>query len=189
MNLLDRRLARDAALLVIDVQEKLLAVIADGARVVGNSVRLFRAAGLLEIPAWATEQYPKGLGPTVPELAGLVPQRCQKLMFSCCGVPELVEQLHGRKIRHVTLAGIEAHVCVGQTALDLLRLGFNVSIAADAVASRSRFDWEMALRRLECAGAVVTSTEAVLFEWLGTADHPQFKAISALVKQPVPSPR
>jgi nicotinamidase-related amidase len=187
MNLLDRRSARDAALLVVDVQEKLMALMEDRARVVGNSVRLIRAAALLGIPTWATEQYPKGLGPTVSEIAALISQRSEKLTFSCCGVPELVEQLHGRGIRHVTVAGIEAHVCVAQTALDLLRLGFGVGVPADAVGSRNRLDWELALRRLERAGAVVTSTEAMLFEWLGTADHPQFKAISALVKEAVVS--
>jgi nicotinamidase-related amidase len=184
MNRLDRRSARDGGLLIIDVQEKLLAVIEDRARVVANGVRLIHAAAELGIPTWATEQYPKGLGSTVPEIAALLPQRSSKLTFSCCGVPELVEQLHGRGIRHLTLAGIEAHVCVAQTALDLLRLGFNVGVAADAVASRNRFDCEISLRRLESVGAVVTSTEAVLFEWLTSADHQKFKAISALVKTP-----
>jgi nicotinamidase-related amidase len=102
-------------------------------------------------------------------------------------VPQLLEQLYGRHIRHVTVAGVEAHVCVAQTALELLDLGFRVQVPADAVSSRSSVDKEMALRRLEIAGAVVSTTEAVLFEWLETADRPEFKAISALVKNQTPT--
>ena len=95
-------------------------------------------------------------------------------------VPQLLEQLYGRNVRHVTVAGIEAHVCVAQTALELLDLGFRVQVPADAVASRRKIDWEFALRRLEQAGAVVSTTESVLFEWTETADRPEFKAISEL---------
>src|SRR5262249_61801345 len=153
---------------------------------VANSVRLVRAAKALTVPVWATEQYPKGLGSTVAELAELLPDRPDKTTFHCCAVPQFLEQLYGRHIRHVTLAGIEAHVCVAQTALELLKLGFRVQVPADAVASRSKMDWEFALRRLEHAGAVVSTTEAVLFEWTESSDHPQFKAISALVKEFVP---
>jgi len=134
------------------------------------------------MPVFATEQYPKGLGPTVPEIAELIPHRPEKTVFNCCAVPELIEQLHGRHIHHVTVAGIEAHVCISQTALDLMRLGFRVQIPADAVASRSKLDWKFALRRLEHAGAVVTSTESALFEWVERSDHPHFKAISGLIK-------
>jgi hypothetical protein len=157
-----------------------------GDLVVANSVRLTQAAEFLKIPHWATEQYPKGLGPTVPELAALYPHRPAKTCFHCLAVPELLEQLHGLSTRHVTLAGIETHVCIAQTALELLAKGLRVQIPADAVASRSKMDWKYALRRLEHAGAVVTTTEAVLFEWIESADHPQFKAISRLVKDFVP---
>jgi nicotinamidase-related amidase len=171
------------ALLIVDVQEKLMPLIGDRELVVANAVRLVRAAKLLDIPVWATEQYPKGLGPTVPELAALIPHRPEKTVFHCCAVPELLEQLHGRGVQHVTLAGIEAHVCVAQTALELMGLGFRVQVPADAVASRFPLDWEFALRRLEHAGAVVSTTESVLFEWVGRSDHPQFKGISELVKE------
>jgi nicotinamidase-related amidase len=183
---LERMTHRDGALLVIDAQDKLLALIEDGPLVVANAVRLVRAARELAIPHWATEQYPRGLGPTAAALSELIPHRPAKTMFHCCAVPEIVEQLHGRKIRHVTLAGIETHVCVAQTALELLGMGFRVQVPADAVASRSRMDWEFALRRLEHAGAVVSTTEAVLFEWVECSDSPHFKAISALVKDFVP---
>lgn len=175
--------ARDAALWVIDLQEKLLPLIEHAPLVVANTKRLILAAEALAIPYWATEQYPQGLGTTTPEIAALIPHRPSKTSFSSCAIPELVEQLHGRGIRHVTVAGIEAHVCVAQTALELMRLGFAVQVPADAVASRSRFDWEFALRRLEHSGAVVSTTESVLFEWVEGSDAPAFKTISRLVKE------
>ena len=177
-----RYVARDGALLVIDVQEKLVARMPAAALMIANAERLVRAAELLDVPRFATEQYPEGLGPTVEGLAGLLPDRPAKSTFHCCEVPGLVEGLRGSGTRHLTLAGIEAHVCVAQTALALLRLGFEVQVPADAVASRFEVDWRFALRRLEAAGAVVSTTEAVLFEWLESAEHPRFKAISALIK-------
>lgn len=178
-----RLIAARGALLVIDMQEKLLARMADRAAVVANTSRLIRGAGVLNIPVLATEQYPKGLGPTTDELLTLLPDRPAKTAFHCCSTLSVLEHLHGGAIRHVTLAGIETHVCVAQTALELLHLGFVVQVAADAVAARHRFDGEVALRRLEMAGAVISTTEAILFEWTETAEHPQFKAISALVKE------
>ncbi len=141
------------------------------------------------LPVWATEQYPEGLGPTASELAELIPLRPSKTTFHCCTVPQLLEQLYGRQIRHVTLTGIEAHVCVAQTVLELLGLGFRVQVPADAVASRSKVDWEFALRRLEHAGVVLSTTEAVLFEWTERSDRPEFKAISGLIKEFVPPPK
>lgn len=178
----ERLTARDGALWIVDVQEKLLARIAGADRLVAQCVRLVHAARELGVLVHATEQYPKGLGPTAPPLAELIPHRPEKTTFHCCAAHELLENLHGRKVRHVTLAGLEAHVCIAQTALELLHHGFRVQVVADAVASRNAFDAEIALRRLERAGAVVSTAEAVLFEWLESADHPRFKAISALVK-------
>jgi len=179
----DRLTARYGALLVVDVQDKLLRAILDRDRLLTNVVRLVRAAKLLEIPALATEQYPKGLGPTVPELAELIPDRPAKTTFDGCGAPGIVEGLASRGVRHVTLAGIEAHVCVAQTALQLLRLGYVVQVPADAVGSRYAVDRDFALRRMEHAGVVVTTTESALFEWIEGAEHPRFKEISALVKE------
>lgn len=183
---LERMTAQDGGLLVVDVQEKLVVGMKYGPLMVANSARLIKAAKELGMPVWATEQYPQGLGPTVPELAELLPSRPAKTTFHCCEVPELVEQLHGRGTRHVTLVGIEAHVCIAQTALELMKMGLLVQIPADAVASRGKVDWEFALRRLERAGAVVTTTEAVLFEWIESSDHPCFKVISNLIKGFVP---
>ncbi|WP_165251071.1 isochorismatase family protein [Paludisphaera soli] len=185
MRATQRLTAPHGALLVVDVQEKLVAAVADGPKVVANVVRLVRGARLLDVAVQATEQYPKGLGPTVPTLAELIPERPSKLTFACCSAPQVLEQFYGRLVRHVTLAGLEAHVCVAQTALDLLDLGFRVQVPADAVASRNPFDRDVALRRLESAGATITTTEAALFEWCATADRPEFKALSALVKGPI----
>lgn len=181
-----RLTAREGALFAIDLQEKLLPHVDGHAHVLANAIRLIDGARVLEIPAFATEQYPRGLGPTVAAVAERLLHRSEKTAFSCCAIPELVEQLHGRHVRHVTLAGIEAHVCVAQTALDLIGLGFHVQVAADGVGSRRRMDWEFALRRLERAGAVVSTTEAILFEWAESSDRPAFKRISQLVKEFVP---
>jgi nicotinamidase-related amidase len=182
MALTERLTAQHGALLVVDLQEKILAKIPDSQRVVANCLRLVQAADLLKLPVYATEQYPKGLGPSVADLATRVPNRGEKTVFHCCAVPQLLEQLYGRQVRHVTVAGIEAHVCVAQTALELMNLGFRVQLPADAVASRFRIDWEFAIRRLERAGAVVSTTEAVLFEWAERADRPEFKSLSAMIK-------
>jgi nicotinamidase-related amidase len=182
MRLTERLTARYGGLLVVDMQEKLLAAMKDRDVVVENTVRLVKGAKLLEMPVWASEQYPRGLGSTAPSIAELIPERPTKLSFHCCAVPQLLEQFYGRHIRHVTLAGVEAHVCVAQTALELLDLGFQVQIAADAVTSRNQIDLEFSLRRLDRAGAVVSTTEAILFEWLESADRPEFKAVSEMVK-------
>lgn len=189
MSLTERMTADRGALLVVDLQGKLLAAVEDREPVVANAVRLARAAELFGMPVASTEQYPQGLGPTVPEVAGLIPERWPKTTFHCCAVPQLLELLYGRRVRHVTLAGIEAHVCVAQTALELMNLGFRVQVAADAVGSRHRIDRDYALRRLERAGAVVSTTEAVLFEWAERSDRPEFKAFSALVKERDAGPR
>lgn len=182
-----RRLtAVDGALLLIDLQEKVLATLRYRELVIANAARLARAAAILAVPTLGTEQYPKGLGPTVPGVAELLPTWPEKATFHACGAPGILDRLADGAIRHVTLAGIEAHVCVAQTALELLDRGYVVQVPADAVGSRSSMDWEIALRRLERAGAVVTTTEAVLFEWTESSAHPRFKEISALVKGFVP---
>jgi nicotinamidase-related amidase len=182
MALTERMTAAHGALLVVDLQDKLVARMEDRDRVVSNTVRLVRAAGMLQMPVASTEQYPQGLGPSVREVVDLVPERWAKTTFHCCAVPQFLERLYGHHVRHVTLAGIEAHVCVAQTALELMNLGFLVQVPADAVASRHRIDWEFALRRLERAGAVVSTTEAVLFEWAEKSDRPEFKALSEMIK-------
>src|SRR5260370_41238237 len=153
MGLIQRLTGRNGALLVVELQDKLLEAIADRERLVANVVNLVRGARVMGLPVWGTEQYPVGLGPTTAAVAELISDRPDKTTFHCCAVPQLLEQLYGRNVRHVTVAGIEAHVCVAQTALELLDLGFRVQVPADAVASRHKVDWEFALRRLEQAAA------------------------------------
>jgi nicotinamidase-related amidase len=174
--------AGDTGLLVVDVQDKLMAKIPGAVALVRDIGFLIDAARLLDMPVQATEQYPRGLGPTVPDLARRLPERPEKTAFSCCAVASVVETFRRAARPKIVLAGIEAHVCVQQTALDLLALGFRVYLAADAVASRYPIDREFALRRLEQAGAVLTTAEACAFEWVGGSSHPQFKAVSALVQ-------
>jgi nicotinamidase-related amidase len=175
---------KQSALLVIDVQEKISAVMLDREFLLKNTVKLIKGCQVLGVPIFMTEQYPKGLGPTeadlVTALGDLSP--IQKMTFSCCGAAELMAGLRKKSIKQVMLTGIEAHVCVQQTALDLLANGYQVHIIRDAVSSRKTTDADAALARLQNAGAVITTTEAALFELLERAGTPQFKEISQLVK-------
>ncbi len=177
-----RMSAADTGLLVIDMQEKLVPKIFHADDVVRNVALLIDGARQVNVPVLATEQYPKGLGPTVPELAARLPERPDKVAFSCCAVPSVVQTLERQARPKVVLAGIETHVCVQQTALDLLAQGYQVYIAADAVGSRFAIDHDYALRRMERAGAVLVTSETAVFEWVGGAQHPNFKAISKLIQ-------
>ena len=174
--------ANHVQLLVVDLQERLLPVV-DGHKLVeANTARLIQAAALLEIPTVATVQYPKGLGPTVPAIAELLKaEPIAKMTFSAAAPAEVQQRLD--KARAVVLAGIETHVCIAQTALDLLDLGYTVLLPVDAVSARHRADHNTAIARLTQAGVVPTTTEAALFEWLETAEHTAFKAISRMVKE------
>lgn len=173
-----------SALVVVDIQERLLPAIFEKERVAQNALRLTRGAGILGVPMFVTEQYRKGLGPTVPELAaaiaGFAP--VEKLTFSACGTPGVVEPLKARGRTDVVLCGIEAHVCVCQTCLDLLAQDFRVFVVADAVSSRTAANWHFALDRMRGAGGILVSTEMVLFEWLERAGTEEFKQVVALVK-------
>jgi len=171
-----------SVLVVIDVQDKLLVKIPSAGTLVRNSAFLLDVAKLLEVPIRATEQYPKGLGPTTAELARRLPaNRPAKTAFSCCGAGTFLEELEMLRRPNVVLVGMETHVCVAQTALDLIQAGLHVFLPVDALAARGAIDHETALRRLEQAGAVPTTTEAVAFEWVADARHAQFKAVSQLV--------
>lgn len=177
----------DTALLVVDVQEKLAPFIAGHERVVWNVRRLIEGAKVLGMPVVATEQYPKGLGPTVPELRALVGPAPSKLAFSCGECGELFEGLRARGVCKLAVCGVEAHVCVQQTVLDLLADGWRVYVAADAVGSRFEVDYRTALARMDSAGASLTTAEAALFEWCRVAGTPEFKEISRLVREPGPA--
>jgi nicotinamidase-related amidase len=176
----------DTGLLVIDVQEKLLGAIADGDRVVWNIRRLIDAAKALGLPIAATEQYPKGLGPTVGVLAERLGPMPSKLSFSAGGCPGLLEDFKARGIHKVLVCGVEVHVCVQQTVLDLLADGWRAYVAVDAVGSRFEIDYRTALGRMDSAGATLTTTESAMFEWCAAAGTPEFKQISQLAREQGP---
>jgi nicotinamidase-related amidase len=177
-----RLLPATSLVCVIDVQERLLTAMPAAERVVDRVARLADAAALLGVRRLLTEQYPKGLGPTAASLLPKLPPAGEKLAFSAAGCPEVIAAAGpGSGITAVILCGLETHVCISQTALDLLATGMSVFIAVDAVASRHTIDHDVALRRLENAGAIPTTTEAILFEWCRSADHPAFKEVRKLV--------
>jgi nicotinamidase-related amidase len=177
----------DSALLVVDVQEKLVPAIGAAARVVWNVRRLIDGAKVLGLPVLATEQYPQGLGATVPELASRLEHRPAKLSFSCRELPDWFADLRQRNIEKLLVSGLETHVCIQQTVLDLLADGWRVYVAADAVGSRYEIDHQTALRRMDSSGAVLTTTEAALLEWCQIAGTPEFKQISRLVRENPPA--
>jgi nicotinamidase-related amidase len=176
----------DTGLVVVDVQQKLVPFIVNHQRVVWNCRRLIDGAKILGLPVVATEQYPRGLGNTVPELAERLGDIPSKLMFSCRGCPEIFAQLQSEGIHRLLICGIEAHVCVQQTVLDLLAGGWRVYVAVDAVGSRFEVDYRTALDRMDASGATLSTTEAALFEWCEEAGTPQFKQISRLVREEGP---
>jgi nicotinamidase-related amidase len=174
--------AENSRLLIVDVQEKLLALIPVAERLTHNCRRLLDGAKILSVPAFGTEQYPQGLGRTTPQLAERLGPLPSKVAFSCVPVLEWGEAAQLADDRdQVVVAGMETHVCVLQTVFDLIAAGFRVYVPADAVASRSEMDWRIALDRMASSGATVTTVESVLFEWCQKAGTPAFKEIQKLI--------
>ncbi len=173
-----------SALLLVDLQEKLVPAIARNEQVVRNCTRLVQGAGLLKVPVFATEQYPRGLGRTLPAVAAAVPGFApfEKVAFSACGAEGFMPALKAGGAGDVIICGIEAHVCVMQTCLDLLAEAYGVFVVADAVGSRSPEDYQLALERMRGAGAIIVSTEMVLFELLERAGTDEFKAMLSLIR-------
>ena len=174
----------DTALAIIDVQGRLASIVHEKEELFRNLQILIGGAKALELPILWLEQYPKGLGPTVPEVADLLPGQkpLEKLCFSACGQEHFPEKLRESGRRQVLIAGIETHVCVYQTTRDLLDRGYHVEVVADAVSSRQPESKQIALARIRDEGAAVTSVEMALFELLRTAEAAQFKEIAQLVK-------
>lgn len=172
------------ALLVIDVQEKILRVMRNSQQFVENINKLINGFKILKLPIFYTEQYPKGLGPTTELiLQNLRPDEAiQKLTFSCFGAENLFYIFREKKLDQIVVCGIESHVCVMQTVLDLLANGFQVNVPIDAISSRKETDYNAAVMRFSNEGAIVTSTESVLFELLEECRSDEFKQISKLVK-------
>jgi nicotinamidase-related amidase len=177
-------LRENTALLVIDIQEKILPAMHEGERVVQNSLKLINGFKILNAPIYLTEQYPKGLGPTEPRIREALSgqEAIKKMTFSCYGAGNLFDELEKKNIQKVVVCGIESHVCVLQTALDLVANEFQVFVAADAVSSRRKFDYEIALKRMEKNKVEITLAESVLFEMLNVCGTDEFKAVSKLVK-------
>jgi len=178
--------AEQCALIVVDMQEKLLPPIWQKEQLVKNAQLLIRLAGILKIPAIVTTQYSRGLGNTVPEIASLLPESApiDKVMFSCFGSDvfcSLVKRLPGQRTT-VLLCGMETHICVTQSALDALREGYVVHVASDAVSSRTEWNWHVGLDRMRAAGAVISSTEMIIYELLRSSGAPAFKQLLPYLK-------
>ena len=173
-----------AALLVIDIQDRVHAVMRYREAVETNALKLIRGCQILHVPIFLTEQYPKGLGHTISSIRYALQTALplQKMTFSCCGSDELMRALSEKKIRQAVLVGIETHVCVLQTALDLRANNLQVHVVRDAVSSRHELDHQTALQRLAQAGAIITTAESALFELMARADTAEFKEVSKLIK-------
>ena len=174
------------ALIVVDIQEKLLPPIWERERLLRNSQLLIRLAGILKIPAIVSTQYAKGLGNTTPEIASLLPDvtAFDKVMFSCFGSEvfcSALKRLPGQRTT-VLLCGMETHICVMQTALAALREGYMVHVASDAVSSRVEWNWRIGLDRMRAAGAVISSTEMMMYELLRSSGSPAFKELLPYLK-------
>ena len=178
--------AERCALLVVDIQKKLLPPIFQKDQLVRNAKLLIRAAGVLKIPAVMSTQYSKGLGPTVPEIASLLPETeaIDKDRFSCFGSDAfctLLKRLPGNR-NTLLLCGMESHICVTQTALAALREGYLVHVASDAVSARTEWNWKIGLERMRAGGAVISSTEMMIYELMRSSSSPAFKEMLTHLK-------
>jgi nicotinamidase-related amidase len=175
----------NCALAVIDIQEKLLPPMFEKDRLVRNAQLLVRLADILALPIIVSRQYVKGLGPTIEEISSILPAvtTVDKLEFGCFGSGEYCSEI-GKLANRTTLllCGMEAHICVMQTALGALNQGLNVHVAADAVTSRTELNWKLGLNRMQAAGAVLSSTEMMIYELLGKAGTPAFKEMLKHIK-------
>ncbi len=187
-----------SVLLIIDMQGKLMDVIYRRRMLIDTTIRLLKFAGLFDVPVILTEQYPKGLGPTHPEIRAVFDSletpkfSMSKTSFGCCGDPEFEALLQAARPgvppqgRHIVVAGIEAHICVLQTVLELVGQKSHVQVCWDAVSGRGEEHRQHALDRMVRAGAKLTNHESVVFEWMRDKNHPKFREVSALLKEGQP---
>ena len=175
---------KDAALLIIDIQEKLASVMKMKDTVVNNCLHLIELSKILSIPILVTEQYSKGLGPTVEPIRNAVSdyRPVEKLTFSCCDEPSFIDEVRKLNKKTLLVTGMETHICILQTSIGLLREGFNVHLVQDAVCSRTKENWLAACEFMRDAGAVITCTETALFQLLKVAGTEEFKAISKRIR-------
>jgi len=174
----------NAALVLIDIQDRLVPAMSRREQVFANCLNLIEAAGLLDIPVVVTEQYPKGLGPTVCEIRDALPlyTPIEKVTFDCCGSDGFNDAVRALGREQLVIAGMETHVCVLQTCLSLLDNGYQVHLVSNAVCSRKKEDYIAGREMMRDAGAVITCTETVLFQILERAGTPEFKTISRLIR-------
>jgi len=175
---------KNCCLVVVDVQGKLAQLMYDNQTLFKNIEILIKAARALSIPVIWCQQVPEALGPTIPQIAELLSgdQPINKSSFSCCGDEQFIDRLNTLNRSNIILCGIETHVCIYQTALDLLAKGKHVTVVADAVSSRTLENKQLALNRMKLKGVDISSVEMTLFELIRTAKHPQFRDIAKLVK-------
>jgi nicotinamidase-related amidase len=174
----------DTVLLVVDMQERMLPAIHNQDELLANVVKLVRGFRRLEIPMLITEQYPQGLGPTVAPIREAMGEwyiPVEKMSFSACGDLHFMNQLEAAGRKNVILCGVETHVCVYQTAMDLLNLGYTVEVAADAVSSRSATNYRIGIDKMTSREVDITSVEMILFEMMIRADIPEFKDVQKIV--------
>jgi nicotinamidase-related amidase len=180
--------AATSQFLIINTQEKLTNAMPpeDMDTMVPNIIQLSKAAGMLDVPIILSEHYGKGLGSTLSEIAEHLPPHTlakDKLTFSCCTAPGFEEELaEHQERRQIVIAGLEAHICILQTAAGLQQWGYQVFIVEDAIASRKPAHRENAINRMRRGGVHITNVESIIFEWMGDATHPNFKEISQLVR-------
>ena len=174
----------NTALLIVDMQEKLLPVVQNSEEITKNTIKLVEGFKILEQPVYYTEQYPKGLGATDIKIKNVFGElkSYEKNTFSCIGAGNLFETLSSNNVKNVVLCGIESHICVQQTYLDLIKSDFNVFLVADAVSSRKLIDYQTSLIRAQTNQVEIITTESVLFELLKESGSEQFKAISKIIK-------
>jgi nicotinamidase-related amidase len=175
---------QNCCLIVVDLQGKLAQLMHNKVVLFKNIEILIKSAKILNIPIIWCQQCPESLGPTIPQIAQLLSdiEPINKASFSCCGSDQFITKLDRLSRRQILLCGIEAHVCIYQTAMDLIRLDYEVEVICDAVSSRTAENKQAAMTKMTAAGARLTTTEMALFELLKTADHPQFKQIAKLIK-------
>ncbi|AMP20232.1 hypothetical protein AZF37_02735 [endosymbiont 'TC1' of Trimyema compressum] len=173
----------DIFILVIDIQERLIKAMEEGPSLITNVQKLLMGATILDIPVMVTEQYPKGLGSAIPAITDCLKNTTpiSKMTFSACA-PQVLEVLKTQNVKNIVIVGMETHVCVFQTARQLLKEGYDVFLAADGICSRNKELKENGLNLIENMGAVITNVETLLFNWLEVAGTDSFKAISKIVK-------
>jgi nicotinamidase-related amidase len=175
----------NSVILVIDIQERLIPVMKEKVfkKTKANVIRLLESADILNVPVLATQQYTKGLGNTDSDIMSLIKlPYIEKITFSCCGEPNFNKTLKDKNIKNVIVTGMEAHICVLQTVVELLKYNFNVHVVSDAVISREKFNWKTGLEYMRDAGAIITVTETVLFQLLKKSGTSEFKQITKLIK-------